>query len=92
MHFFDFYAATQMIRRIPILARHLDKKCEQAVQKSECCIAQESRKLFWTASAIAEIILWVTWDFLYGMSQGFPVLNVHALVIAAVIWLTGPFH
>jgi hypothetical protein len=46
--------------------------------------------LFWLASAIAAIIiLRVTWDFLYGMSQGFLVLNVHALMIAAVIWVTG---
>jgi len=35
------------------------------------------------------IVLWVVSDYLYGLREGFPVLNVHALVIAAVIWLLG---
>jgi len=47
--------------------------------------------LFWMATILAGLIaLWVVSDYLYDLSEGFfPVLNVHALVIAAVIWLLG---
>ena len=44
-------AVDEMIRRLPILASEIaisatdwGKECEQAVQKSGCCIAHESRK------------------------------------------------
>jgi hypothetical protein len=48
--------------------------------------------LFWLTTILAGlIVLWVAWDYLYGLSEGFPVLNVHALLIAAVIWLLGFF-
>jgi len=48
--------------------------------------------LFWLTTVLAGlIVLWVAWDYLYGLSEGFPVLNVHALLIAAVIWLLGFF-
>ena len=44
--------------------------------------------LFWLTTILAGlIVLWVAWDYLYGL----PVLNVHALLIAAVIWLLGFF-
>ena len=48
--------------------------------------------LFWLTTILAGlIVLWVAWDYLYGLTEGFPVLNVHALLIAAVIWLLGFF-
>jgi hypothetical protein len=47
---------------------------------------------FWVASVIAAIMVpWAARDFLFGMSQGFPVFDVHALLLAAVIWPPGLF-
>jgi len=37
------------------------------------------------------ILLLVVYDFMYGLRAGFPVLNVHALMVAAIIWLVGFF-
>jgi hypothetical protein len=48
--------------------------------------------LFWIATIFASLIsLWVISDYLYGLSEGFPVFNVTALVLAVVIWLLGLF-
>ena len=41
-------------------------------------------RVFWTASILAAlIVLWVADNFLYGMSEDYPVLNVTALAVAA---------
>jgi len=46
--------------------------------------------LFWTATIIAAVILLlVVYDFMYGLSANFPVVDVAGLVLAAVIWLIG---
>jgi len=48
--------------------------------------------VFWVATVIAGLILlWVASDYFYGLSAGFPVLNISALVFAVVIWLIGLF-
>jgi len=46
--------------------------------------------LFWAATIIAAVILLlVVYDFTYGLSANFPVVDVAGLVLAAVIWLIG---
>jgi hypothetical protein len=46
--------------------------------------------LFWTATIIAAVmLLLVVYDFMYGLSANFPVVDVAGLVLAAVIWLIG---
>lgn len=46
--------------------------------------------IFWTASILAALmLLWVADNLLYGMSENYPVLDVTALIFAAVIWLLG---
>ena len=44
--------------------------------------------LFWAATIIAAVILLlVVYDFTYGLSANFPVIDVAGLVLAAVVWL-----
>ena len=46
--------------------------------------------LFWAATIIAAVILLlVVYDFTYGLSANFPVIDVAGLVLAAVVWLIG---
>jgi hypothetical protein len=46
--------------------------------------------IFWLATAFAAaIILWVASDFLYGLGQDFPVVNLPGVILAAAIWAVG---
>lgn len=48
--------------------------------------------LFWFTSFFAAlIVLWTAADFLYNVSNSYPVLNITAVVIAGAIWLVGLF-
>ena len=46
--------------------------------------------MFWLATAFAAAVtFWVAWDFLYGLGEEFPVINLPGLILAAAIWLVG---
>jgi hypothetical protein len=46
--------------------------------------------LFRIATTIAVLIAaWVLWEFVYEAERGHPIIQYHALLIAAVIWLVG---
>ncbi|MGB7037232.1 MAG: hypothetical protein WBD71_17095 [Xanthobacteraceae bacterium] len=46
--------------------------------------------LFWLTSFFAAtILLWTAADYLYNLSDSFPVLNVTAVFLAAAVWLVG---
>lgn len=52
--------------------------------------AEFGELLYWTATIAAAVIAaWDVVDFLYGLSQGQPILRIVALVVAAIIWLLG---
>jgi hypothetical protein len=46
--------------------------------------------LYWTATiTAAAIVSWDVLEFLYGLSQGEPIIPIVALSSAALIWLLG---
>jgi hypothetical protein len=46
--------------------------------------------LFKVATIITLLIAaWVLWEFAYDSERGQPIIQYHALLIAAVIWLVG---
>ncbi|HTZ02696.1 MAG TPA: hypothetical protein VMC05_10220 [Xanthobacteraceae bacterium] len=46
--------------------------------------------IFWIASFFAAlIVLWSVTGYFYNLSESYPVLNVTALGLAAVIWIVG---
>lgn len=46
--------------------------------------------LFWTSTIFAGLILlWAVSDYLANWSENYPVLDVPALALAAVVWLVG---
>lgn len=48
--------------------------------------------LFWTSTTVAGlIVLAVVSDYLSNWSESYPVLDVAALAVAAIVWLTGLF-
>ena len=52
--------------------------------------SESGRLIYWAATiAAAMIVAWDLAGFLYGLSQGEPILRVASLVVAAVIWLIG---
>jgi hypothetical protein len=52
--------------------------------------AESGRLLYWAATTVAAVIvLWNLADFLYGLSQGQPILRIASLLMAAIIWLIG---
>jgi len=52
--------------------------------------AEIGKLLYWLATILAAALaIWVLTDFLYGLSQGVPILRIAALTCAIVIWLIG---
>lgn len=48
------------------------------------------RAIFWMSAVVAAVLtLWVTWGFVYGLEQHFPVVDLPGLILAAVVFLGG---
>ena len=46
--------------------------------------------LFWLGTFFAAVILlWAAADYLYNLSDNYPVLNITAVVVAGAIWILG---